>query len=338
MPRQPLPYIAFDSHFVPEQDRLDIWRTCIAGALDVSKRPDLPGSAFHASMQAYNLGDILVGTVRDNGTHYESSTAPERTDHILVQTYLQGGHRSLMDGQPVNLSPGQTGVIDLGRHVRSERNGASEIVNVVLPREAMTGLPDLHGLILDPERGRFLADYLTSLLRTLPHLENGDARGIARITRDMVIMCLRPTAENRERVVPQIEAGYLRRAKRLIEARLLDPALSAPLLCAQLGVSRSALYRLFEPLGGVVHYIQSRRLDHLRAQLTRPGEHRRLADLARLYGFSDGAHLSRAFRARFGHSPSESREQQRQAADSGQREDYADEHLTLGRWLQNLAG
>ncbi|MEI2417947.1 helix-turn-helix domain-containing protein [Orrella sp. JC864] len=333
---QPLLSVAFDTDYFPAHERLDVWRACIADVFDIQPHPGTPASAFHACMHGYNLGGMLVGRVRDNGIHYGTSVSSERTDHILVQTFVHGGHHSEADGRPVTVLPGQTCVLDVGRSLRSRRHGAADIINLMLPREALAGLPDLHGLILDPERGRLLADYLQSLLQALPSLGQEDARAVERITRDMVVMCLRPSAENRERVLPQIEAGTLRRAKRLIESRLTCPQLSARLLCQQLGISRSSLYRLFEPEGGVAHYVQGRRLHAVRQLLARPGPRHRLAELAARFGFSDGAHLSRAFRARYGHTPSEWREHACQAAAGAAADSAPQDHLVFRRWLREI--
>ena len=74
-----------------------------------------------------------------------------------------------------------------------------------------------------------------------------------------------------------------------------------------MGISRSRLYRLFEPYGGVNHYIQHRRLLHAYAALADPNDHRRILDIAEERGFDDAAEFSRAFRREFGYSPSEVR-------------------------------
>ena len=337
---QPLPYLSVDAVAVPPKERVDFWRECIQDAFDVRRREGTVAEDVHASLQGYHLGDVLLGRAQDRGLDYTSSTSPQRSDHILIQSYLQGGLSGDMDGRDVSVSAGQTSVIDLARPMRGDRLGCADLVNLVIPRDALSlGMQDLHGAVLEDERGEFLADYLVSLLGALPSMQQSDAAGIARITRDMVAVCLRPTAENRERAMRQIEAGYLRRAKRLIEEQLRAPDLTAGRLCCQLGISRSSLYRLFEPLGGVARYIQGRRLEQIREALRTPRETRSLRDLAQVYGFSDGAHLSRAFRARFGMSPSDVRQAQPQDLHSAEGANAASNQAAsqLSVWLRNLA-
>jgi AraC-like DNA-binding protein len=101
--------------------------------------------------------------------------------------------------------------------------------------------------------------------------------------------------------------ALLERARRFVQARLFDPDLGVAALLAELSVSRSRLYRLFEASGGVTNYIRHRRLLHAYAVLADPSEHRRICDIAEEHGFSDGAEFSRAFRREFGRSPSEVR-------------------------------
>ena len=89
---------------------------------------------------------------------------------------------------------------------------------------------------------------------------------------------------------------------RHIESRLTDADLSQDALCRAFGLSRSALYRLFQPVGGVAAYVQERRLRRIHALLSGPGPHH-LGTLSWEHGFSSQAHMSRAFRALFGHAP-----------------------------------
>ena len=65
-----------------------------------------------------------------------------------------------------------------------------------------------------------------------------------------------------------------------------SPALQAEALCGQFRISRSQLYRLFEPLGGVAHYIQEQRVTRACAELCNPAhDHRRIYEIAFALGF-----------------------------------------------------
>jgi AraC-like DNA-binding protein len=64
---------------------------------------------------------------------------------------------------------------------------------------------------------------------------------------------------------------------------------------------------MFEPLGGVVHYIRRRRLLDAHTALANPEDTRPIVDIAAERGFVDAAEFSRAFRREFGYRPSDAR-------------------------------
>ncbi|MBB4232405.1 helix-turn-helix domain-containing protein [Rhizobium mongolense] len=92
---------------------------------------------------------------------------------------------------------------------------------------------------------------------------------------------------------------------------MFDPKLATETLRRELGVSRSRLYRLFEPFGGVMHYIQHRRLLDAHSALTDPNDQRRIIEIAEQHCFNDGTEFSRAFRREFGCSPTDVRSGQK---------------------------
>ena len=131
---------------------------------------------------------------------------------------------------------------------------------------------------------------------------------MAQATTDMIAACFQSTAETAERARTVIDQTMRQRIQRHISAHLDSPALHAEALCAQFRISRSQLYRLFEPLGGVAHYIQEQRVTRACAELCNPAhDHRRIYEIAFALGFSSEAHFSRVFRSTFGLSPSDVR-------------------------------
>ena len=79
------------------------------------------------------------------------------------------------------------------------------------------------------------------------------------------------------------------------------------MLCRQVGMSRSNLYRLLESEGGVTCYIQRHRLTEARSRLSDSKNTQSVAAMARDLCFTDSSSFSRAFRATFGASPGEVR-------------------------------
>jgi AraC-like DNA-binding protein len=165
----------------------------------------------------------------------------------------------------------------------------------------------LHGQILRRESGaaRLLSEHLHTLSQTLPDMAAREAPMLAEAAISMVAACFRPTAETRERAGASMVAATLDTIKRHIEARLDRPSLTPASIATAFRLSRSSLYRLFEPLGGVSGYIQERRLARAHAALLQPANRgRRVHEIAFDCGFSSEAHFSRSFRSAYGIAPS----------------------------------
>ena len=100
------------------------------------------------------------------------------------------------------------------------------------------------------------------------------------------------------------QALKLRVILRFIDQNLFDPALTPTQLCKAFGVSRAALYRLFEAYGGVADHIRNRRLDRAYAQIIDLQNTRsNISAVAGGLGFYDHAHFSHRFKERFGFAP-----------------------------------
>src|SRR5690606_17120560 len=105
-----------------------------------------------------------------------------------------------------------------------------------------------------------------------------------------------------------LEAALMAEIRRYINRNLDSPDLSPQSICKALGLSRSRLYAICEPMGGVAAFIQQRRLRRIHAILADRRDRRRIAEIAFEHGFVSEAHFSRAFRRAFGYSPREVRE------------------------------
>jgi AraC-like DNA-binding protein len=97
----------------------------------------------------------------------------------------------------------------------------------------------------------------------------------------------------------------MRHIRDIIDRNLGSWSLHTGRICKLAGVSRSSLYRMFEPYGGVVRYVQRQRLRRAHDLLADPTCVRKISLIANDYCFSDSSTFSRAFRQEFGYSPSD---------------------------------
>lgn len=189
----------------------------------------------------------------------------------------------------------------------------------------------LHGRVLKPPRNLMLADFLRSLARNGDGIETEIQPGLSRA----FIHLLASVEDKGVRASSEARRGeYLRRdaVERMIMENLADASLSVATLSRGMGMSRSALYRLFEDYGGVARLIQKRRLDGVRRALDNR-EPTRLADMARTFGFADEAQLSRLFREAYEVSPLTYRE----GVAASEPDDPVDSRRRWAGWMGELS-
>ena len=314
-----LPFSLFTTSQVRPREQFDAWRESISVIFDVDPLEDYsPHRGFAASVRAFHLGSLLVSQVDFEGQHFvrdRHRSAVDGLDHYLVQLYAKGGLIGTANDDERQLHGGDVQLLDLTQEniTRADKSGT---VAIVVPREALhQALPKataaLHGLILRGDRGAgsLLADYMRSLVHRADTLTLADASAVAQATTDMIAACARPTIETITQARASLDGTMLERIQAHVAANLHSPGLHADALSAQFRISRSSLYRLFEPLGGVAAYIQEQRLVRAHAALSDPAQHnRRIYEIAFGLGFTSEAHFSRLFRSTFGRSPSEVRE------------------------------
>ena len=132
------------------------------------------------------------------------------------------------------------------------------------------------------------------------------------------LACLALSAEGGTRELA--EARGVREARRVailreIDRRSGDPRLSAVTVALLLGVTPRYVHALLEETGkSFTHHLLERRLDKVATLLRDPlWGHRKVADIAAEAGFTDLSYFNRAFRRRFGSTPSAIREAERRS-------------------------
>lgn len=120
---------------------------------------------------------------------------------------------------------------------------------------------------------------------------------------DLAYAPVRPDAGDRNRRDLRRRAVF-----ETIEAHLCDAALDTQRIAAQVGVSARYVQLLFAEMATTPSaYIQRLRLEHAAARMTRAGSDVTITEIAFESGFNDLSSFCRAFRRRFGMSPSDYR-------------------------------
>lgn len=308
----PVPCFEFSTRELPPRDQFAAWRQNFATMLDFVEPSDT-AAGFAGTQLLWDLGDLALAQISTNGLDFSSLAGHIRRDpidHWLVTLIRDGRSQTTTPSRSFDGEAGSVQVHSLGRVFEGSVTD-SEMLLLFVPRDFCRdmgwGLDMAEFTVLGGGMGTLLADYLASLAQRLPTINVGDLPGLLGATRAMLQGCIAPCSDHLAEAHDPISATLLERARRFVQLHLFEPDLGTERLTRGLGISRSRLYRLFEASGGIVHYIQHRRLLAAHAALADPNDRRRILDIADEHGFGDGAEFSRAFRREFGYCPSEVR-------------------------------
>jgi AraC-like DNA-binding protein len=238
----------------------------------------------------------------------ETTARRDGVDHILVSLELTTGIQVETSRGQEMVPPGRVTLFDLARPA-TKLAFPGRTVCLAMSRDLIEeALPsaNVHGLTLGP-LGRLMADHLRSLAEHGSRIDVAATALLTLSTVQLLAACVRPSAGNLEQARPLLTLALMQRAKRYVRANCCDPALSPEKVAAQIGASRTTLYRAFQLQGGISEYIRLSRLDSARAALTDKDDPRRIGEIAYAHGFANEAQFSRAIRSAFGASPRELR-------------------------------
>ena len=268
---------------------------------------------FFCERTGYTVGPLNV-VLSKSDAHAVARTDREASasDHwVLIQRRKGwadidfGSHVYRFNGRSLELR-------SLTRHF-SGHVGANDTMFLCLPRDKFIGMEAILDGICQANSAQFihplLADYCSHLSTLLPGLAATKSAIVADATIAMVQACTSHSAGAVAAAQNPIMATRFEIARRYIEENLLSPSLSLESVQAKLAVSRRQLYKIFEGQGGVAQYIRARRLNACRAAIASPGDTRTIREIAAVFGFIDAAQFSRLFRAEFGFSASEARDE-----------------------------
>jgi AraC-like DNA-binding protein len=264
----------------------------------------------------HNLGNLSLATIEVSSwvcERDESIMARRNSDRLCLAYFPDGRHRVNADGLAPELDAGDILVTSADRALWMASTGHSKCsltIDRALVEPLVGDIEACHGQVLragTPMNG-LVASHMTALTRQAGAFSASEVPLVARATAALIAAGLGPSADGREIAARGVSAAMLRKVRLAIDRDLADPALSPDVVARRCGMSRAALYRLAEPLGGVSRYIHERRLARAHREITDLVHSReRIGTIASRWGFDDLAVFSRAFRARYGRTPSEAR-------------------------------
>ncbi len=335
-----IPHLLFDGAELSPSDRFARYRA-ILPHYDVTLPDDTPLEAFDVRAEAWLLGGLVASATRMGPVRFTRTAAMASVDgrnSFAMLLLRQGAWSGEVDGAPISAGPGQVLVLDLTRSFDGMAT-ATDTIGLDVLRDAVTcaapaGL-DLHGLALDGAAGRVLADHMSWLRRRLPSMEEVEVPEAVQATLGLLRGCFAAAERSRAQELARRDVEILHRASRFIDQNLQQPDLSVATICRAVGVSRSALYRVFAPLSGIADYIRARRLEAIHVLFENNEDDRWNAEIAAAFGFTSQAHFSRSFKDRFGYSPRTARKGEDRMRDMSGMGERPDPEI-FREWIRTL--
>ncbi|QRE72309.1 AraC family transcriptional regulator [Methylobacterium aquaticum] len=288
------------------------WREAVAPFWDVEIRKE-DTQDFRGRSDVYHLGNAIVGLTAASGLRNERSrglVARMGVDHVAAQIRIEGRALLRAAGCETPMEPGDVALLDLAQPLSLDSTDY-RAVTVIIPRrlfpEGGARLDEAHGVVLRGAEpfGRLVGDHLRAFGETIPRLAPAEARAAAQATALLLSAAGAASGAGRPARCSQRAPVFLA-IRSHIDAEIGSADLSVDRICHRFGVSRSGLYRLFAPLGGVAEYIRRRRLARAYRELAEGGgQGARVSEIAYRFGYGSPASFATAFRMEFGMSPAE---------------------------------
>lgn len=303
---------------VPADERLAYWHEAVCGTfvpLDVSTPGDASSSApFSGAVRTDQLGHLRISTVDADAERVFRTPrliARDSDEYLLVGLQGSGPAVVSQDGRDAVLRPGDFVLYDTTRPYTLSFPDRFQTKVFQVPRQALglreSDLRRITGIAIRGDEGpaSLVGPFLAGLAAGAGTCDPRVGEMLARNAVDLLTTLI---AERLGRDTTGTDAAHqalLLRIRAYVGRHLADPDLSPERIAAAHHISVRYLHKLFQSDGTTVsRWIQHRRLEECRRELSRPGRMRpAVAAVAHRWGFTSPAHFSRAFRTAYGMSP-----------------------------------
>lgn len=291
-----------------------VWRTFVP--LDVSTPRDPSDAPFSGAVRTDRLGYLQISTVDADPERVSRTSrliARDSDEYLLIGLQGRGPAVITQDGRDAFLRPGDFALYDTTRPYTLSFPDRFQMKVFQLPRQVLglreSDLRRITGITHRGDEGpaAMVAPFLAGLAAGAASCRPQVGEMLARNAVDLLATLI---AEHLGRDTAGTDAAHhalLLRIRAFIGRHLADPGLSPESIAAAHRISVRYLHRLFQYDGTTVsRWIQHRRLEECRRELSRPGRLTpAVAAVAHRWGFTSPAHFSRVFRAAYGMSPRE---------------------------------
>lgn len=313
-----LPHSSFSTHSVAPAERFALWRDSISVLFETSLTEDTDPDTFELATSGYLFGPVSQMRCVSSQQNFSRSTMQidrDGIDHYMIQVFRRGRCHARTPRGEIMMEPGDICVFDNAQTLDST-NEAFDLSALFVPRNLLSphiSRPDgrhLTCIKAHEPLAALLRTHLLGMEKSAPNLTAEQGNLLVAPTISLVAAALNGTPSDNEGGEQALRMAITTTIKQHIDTCLDDPALNADSISEMFGISRTRLYKLFHYTDGVASYIRNRRLSVALGILSDPTQrHRKIIDIALSVGFGSEVSFIRAFRRRYGYTPSEARQE-----------------------------
>ena len=315
---------SFSTEKLAPQDKYAAWQESISVLCDVAPKNNENLDTFEAQLESYMIGPIMATRCKTKEQTFaldRKTIARIGMDHIMVQYYEHGGNIFTANGRSIRSAPGDIQVIDITQEMKIQSFASSSSIGFhvnhlfFIARKKLEALVPhieaLNGCIIpaDTPLNLILRNHLQSLWQTTPMLNQHDAEAIVKPTIELIGAALGQTRDVVDSVRATLNEATLMTVRNIIDQNIGNLQLNPGFIASRVGLSRTALFRLCKPVGGVSTLIRNRRLLLARRLLSSQCSNKSIKAVAYKLGFDSQSSFGRAFKQKYGFSPSDVRDQ-----------------------------
>jgi len=303
---------------VSAREKFVYWQEAIARNMLDLDFDLVNGTPFEAMFSGACVDALFISTIKASAhkvSRSHANIARSGSDHILFNFVLAGRLVAEQDGRTATINVGEAAACDASRAYTLRFDGPVELANVRLSRQslqhAVAGLQRLTAVNLNSSGplGPLAFSYLNALMDRAALLSETTSRKISNSFIELISGLLIDAAQGSPAPLSDYRSLALIRIKDFVERNLGNFELDPTLVASAIKLSPRYMNQLLEPEGtSLSRYIWRRRLERAAADLRNFALNGlSISSIALNNGFSDLSHFSKAFRDRFGSSPSEYR-------------------------------
>lgn len=302
---------------VGPRDQRSFWREAVCEAV-LNVATEFPEEGFQGQIVCSEVGDLRFASFACAGhqiLRQKSHIARSKDDHFLVSLQRRGTCHMFQEGLDCALSPGDVGLVDGTRPFRVRFPESVDRIVAVIPHDQLfSRAPWLRYRPLNRiARQDALGGALRFYLERLAGDECASAVEATFLAENVCNLIALMTASTEGEKSAALDHGAhltLSQIIPVLRQHLADPDLSPRLLAERMRVSVRTIHKRFEEAQTTFgQWVLENRLQACRRALRDPGQARfTISEIAFGWGFNDLSHFSRAFKARFGETPSRFRE------------------------------